>query len=218
MSLCPLSSFDVTVSVEGKFVCSRPVVERNRQHLPRMLLDINEFITLICLLQIFDFLWIRRDGAWHPLNVCVDLYIFLPLHIYLYHLLKWTLLSKSIYRYLFTNINVVITFQIDMVEGNRPVSVNPWLSSSRESTCCFLEKPWLPDLSFLSGTIVRCDFSSLALTGWYNELEAPQKRLLRYIRQGSHVLLWHKNTIYWDRDVHLGTIFADMMGFIFFWL
>lgn len=65
---------------------------------------------------------------------------------------------------------------------------------------------------FPSVSIVHCNFPSLALTGRYNELEAPQKRLLRYIRQGSHVPRWHKNTIYWDRAVHLGKISADMMG------
>lgn len=95
------------------------------------------------------------------------------------------------------------------------------IPSQSSSDCHLLERAHVvswkrPDLSFLSISIVHCNFPSLALTARYKESEASQKRLLRYIKQGSHVLLWHKNTIYWDSAVHLGRICAVSPISLFF--
>jgi len=100
------------------------------------------------------------------------------------------------------------------------LKINEIALSQLSSDCHLLERAHVvrtssaPDLPFLSVSIVRCYFPSLALTGSYKELEVPQKRLLRYIRQGSHKLLCHKNTICRDRAVHLGRISADIISLL----
>lgn len=66
-------------------------------------------------------------------------------------------------------------------------------------------------LTLLSVSIVCQDFFTLALTARYNEFQAAQRRLLRYISLRSLMFLWHKNTTYWDSAIHLARFSSDIL-------
>lgn len=89
----------------------------------------------------------------------------------------------------------------------------PQLSSCGKSTLISwnVKKSSAPWLTFHSLSIVCQDFFSLALTARYNEFQATQRRLLRYISLRSHMFLWHKNTTYWDSAIHLGRFPSDIL-------